>query len=426
MQNVAFRLVVVSALGLSGACAKKGVRIEQPDKTALKEVTEVRHTTLTREGEDKLIAAAGNFLAQVEAAGAALDAGNKDSAQKNIESAQQALKTVERLQPSIRITRSIVSVKKDLDVKTQSEVVADLVPLEQSIADIDESAAPVLRSHVRAAREQLAAGNVQGARNELELARQVLGYRSIYLPVAESARQLERAKEMLDKNQVADAQSTLRSISNGLVYIRSEGIVEWPVVQAARHMLRARAAWADGDRAKADDHIRHARNHLTLLQEQSEAAPIRAEAKALISALDAWERDSPQAEKQLTLVALRADALADLWAQLAYHRGTQTPVQVALLEARYHMLVATASHVVQEDRETAMEEVAAAQENLEEAKDAASDAVKERLSDLIANTQALRDALDSEADHATLYEAAARVFEGLDEAIAQQPQPTGT
>jgi hypothetical protein len=66
------------------------------------------------------------------------------------------------------------------------------------------------------------------------------------------------------------------------------------------------------------------------------------------------------------------------------------------------------------------------QEVLKEVKEAASGAVRGRLSDRIANTQASRDALDSEADHATLYEAAARVFEGLDEAIAQQPQPTGT
>ncbi len=171
----------------------------------------------------------------------------------NLEEAIIIIDILKSEQPTAIVSDNIFIAKQHLDYESSEEVSNDLVPIEESLTEIEDFV-PVekARVHTKAAKKYLKNKDKKGAKVELDAAAAALIYTEVDLPLASTEKNVNAALQALNNKKLKQADKLLNQAEDGVRFMSSA--IEAPINQAQKNLGQASKDYAakDYNATKAD------------------------------------------------------------------------------------------------------------------------------------------------------------------------------
>ncbi len=188
--------------------------------------------------QEAVISSSGvKVLRHIAQARAYLHRKDVEAAQKELGQADKLLEIIRQAVPTTIVKDRIWVAKKHLEYEDTQAVLPDLIPIYNSLDElVDIMPVKAARVQLDKARENLKAGNKTQARQALEEADTALQYTEVDLPLGTTQHLVAQARADLGKKKLDDADRSLKSAEDSVVFI-SVG-VEQPLFVAKAALYR--------------------------------------------------------------------------------------------------------------------------------------------------------------------------------------------
>jgi hypothetical protein len=272
--------------------------------------------------------------------------------QSELDRAQVLLQGIDELLPTTQVKNWLWIARKQLDYENPAKVVADLAPVYEELADLEDYL-PVTasRRQVDKAKQALEKGDKKAAAEALEAASEVLVYPEMELPLTTSLKLIARAQADLASGRIQDAGATLAVADDSITALAMATAT--PLPQARLSLQQAAKNYADDayETAKANVH-----RAIGALQRAAEKGDEKArqdlqylleQASQLQSKIDKKEASVSHELSHLVqwvqaLSERAMEQLSSAWSEL---RHRNSPAQSDLIEAKLHLGYAEADQL---------------------------------------------------------------------------------
>jgi len=324
--------------------------------------------------EEAIISSAGaKVLRHIAQARADIQNKDTDAVQDELGKADKLLDIISEALPARSVKDRIWVAKKHLEYEDTQEVLPDLIPIYSSLDELtDVMPVKAAKAHLDKAKEHLKAGDKASARKSLEETDAALQYTEIDLPLSATRNLVAQARADLGKKKLDDADKSLKSAEDSVVFI-SVGI-EQPLFAAKAAMAQS---VVDVDAGKNDLARADLQNAIGFLKAagQSSDASTRDAAQQLLSEAQQLLKDeqnggdmSGRFHRLLEHTQAYADRaveyLATGWQR---YRAEGHPFKSELIEARLHLVNARIDLFTGHEPDKAQRELGSADKLLDKA-----------------------------------------------------------
>jgi hypothetical protein len=300
--------------------------------------------TLSPSDEAVISSAGVKVLRHIAQARAEIHNKHADAAKTELGKADKLLDIIHQALPTTSIKDRIWIAKKHLEYEDTQQVLPDLIPIYSSLDDLmDIMPVEAARTHLDQAKAGLKAGDKAKARKALEEIDAALQYTEVDLPLGTTRHLVSQARDELGKNKLDDADKSLKSAEDAVVFI-SVG-VQQPLFSAKAALYQG---VVDLDAGKSDQAKTDMQNAIAFLEaaKQSPNEATRDAATQLLKearpVLNDLEHGSGKANSGFHRVLERAQAYADrsveyLSTGWQRYRAEGHPFKSDLIEARLHL-----------------------------------------------------------------------------------------
>jgi len=338
--------------------------------------------TMPTEG---MSAAATKVLHHIVEARALIHQGAAQQAEEELRKALKRIDHIKAVRPSTRIADHIWVAEKHLDYQEPHEVALDLIPIEISLADLEEVVSVKrAKRHLEQTKAQLGRGDIESARVQLEQLRETLAQTEVDLPLISTEQHINSAFALLAEGKTAEADASLKAAEAGVQLVSLGKSV--PIAKARRALWQAMEAYSGGHHDGVKAELNQALKWLEQVKAGSdtktgeEAQRLRAEINEL---LERETHKGPEAEKELSGFWHRAVGLVERDAEKLYHawrdQQSENHLYRLLIDAKLHLFYAEHELFESGDTEGAKQELEETAGYLREAAAQASGARKARI-----------------------------------------------
>jgi tetratricopeptide (TPR) repeat protein len=265
--------------------------------------------------------------------------------------------------PTVK-TRDLISVaQKHLYYEEMDNVIPDLVPIYDSLADIQDLV-PVERARelINRAKEDLKKGDRAGAARELTSADKSLIYTEMDLPISYVEKKITAARDFLAINSSGKADESLVEAEDGLRFLSID--IYAPLARAKRSLWQASRSAAAGDRTAAINYLKEARSSLGMVVTTGDDR-VRTESQELLKGVGRAESKMNEdgGTFRVTVKSLwqRSKALYDLtaervstgWRQLE----SRDPLKTKLMDIKLYVAYAETYQLTAGEPDEALSEI---------------------------------------------------------------------
>lgn len=307
------------------------------------EVTRTPTKTLSKAEESAISSAAVHVLRQIAKARGAIHDKNLDQAKKDLGKAMVLIQMIKVSLPTMKVKDHIWVAKKHLDYESTEEVLPDLAPIYDDLAEI-EDIVPVsqAKKHIDNAKKALKKGDKESAKKSLQAANKALVYVEVDLPLSSTERHIISAETMLSKDKPHDADMQLKAAEDSVQF--ASVVLEAPLTKAKKSLWHAfkdyaarRSVATVADLNKAEGYLKKAAQS-TDKKTREEAGKLEKDVKALKGKLKTggkhtraeikglWERSKALSERE-------ADRISTGWQ--TFH--SKNAAKKELIEAKLHL-----------------------------------------------------------------------------------------
>ena len=345
--------------------------------SAIQEKVTVSPVKSISPSEESIISSAGAKVLR-HIAQARSDIHNKDAeaARTELGQANNLLNIIQEALPTTKVKDRIWVAKKHLEYEDTQDVLPDLIPIYTSLDElVDIMPVDVAKKHLDQAKKHLKAGNKKSAREELEATDASLQYTEVDLPLKTTRQLVAQSLSDLDKNALDDADKTLKSAEDGVVYLSYA--IDQPLFTAKALLWQTVLDLGAGQKDQAKDDLNSAIGYLQVASE-SDQKPTQEAARQLLTQAKELQQDLKGGKDigtRLHQLWEHAQAFADrsveyMSAGWARYRTDSQP-KSDLIEAKLHLTNAKIDMFTGNEANKAKEELGTAERFLTQAADQA-------------------------------------------------------
>jgi ElaB/YqjD/DUF883 family membrane-anchored ribosome-binding protein len=350
-------------------------------------------------------AAATKVLHHIVEARALVHRGEAERAEDELRKALARIDQIKAVRPSTRIADHIWVAEKHLEYQEPHEVALDLIPIEISMADLEEVvSAKRAERHLEQTKAHLGRGDAEAARKELTRLRENLAQTEVDLPLASTEQHINSAFAWLAEGNTARAEAALKAAEAGVQLVSLGKSI--PIAKARRALWQAVEAYSSGHHDAVESDLNQALKWLERVEAGSdtktgqEAQRLRLEINEL---LGRESRQGSGAETELSGFWHRAVGLVERDAEKLYHawrdQQSENHLYRLLIDAKLHLFYAEHELFESGDTEGAKQELEETAGYLREAAAEASGPRKARIEALEKEvTSLLPPAVDAGAE----------------------------
>ena len=198
-------------------------------------------------------AAATKVLHQIVVARAAIHAEEPELAKRELHQALELIDYIKAVRPTTRITNHIWVAEKHLEYQEPHEVALDLIPIEISLADLEDVVtAQHKERYLQDIRTQIGRGDAHATRKALEQLRNSLAQTEIDLPLMSTEQHINTAFALLSQGETVKADQALKEAEAGVQFVSLGKSIA--LAKARRALWQAMENYANGhhEAVKAD------------------------------------------------------------------------------------------------------------------------------------------------------------------------------
>lgn len=335
--------------------------------------------------QEGMAAAATKVLHHIVEARAAIHNGEAKRAEHELHQALALIDHIKTVRPGTRVEDHIWVAEKHLDYQEPHEVALDLIPIEVSLADLEEViSARRAQRHLHDTKAHLGRGDADAARMELKQLRESLTQTEIDLPLTSTEQHIDKAFALLAEGKTARAEEALKEAEAGVQFVSLGKSI--PLARARRALWQAMEDYSAGHHEAVAADLARALKWLewinvgTDTKTGREAQRLRAEIKEL---LDRETHKTPETESEMAGFWHRTVGLVEREAEKLYHgwRDQQSDNHLyrQLIDAKLHLFYAEHELFESGDADGAKQELRETTDYLRAAAEMASGARKARI-----------------------------------------------
>ncbi len=345
--------------------------------------------------QEGMSAAATKVLHHIVEARAAIHAENHDLAERLLNQALALIDHIKAIRPSTRVADHIWVAEKHLDYQEPREVTLDLIPIEISLADLEDVVvAQRSKQYLLDIRDHIGRGDANATRKALEQLRGSLAQTEIDLPLTSTEQHINKALGLLAEGKATEAEQTLKEAEAGVRFVSLGKSA--PLAKARRALWQAMENYSTGHHEAVKADLFQAQDWLEQVKGGSdtktghEAQHLWTEINEL---LDREAHRTPGAESGIAGAWHRTVGLVEREAEKLYHawRDQQSGNHLyrQLVDAKLHLFYAEHELFNSGDVEGAKQEFQESAGYLREAAATASGEHKSRIEALEKDVAAL-------------------------------------
>jgi len=203
--------------------------------------------------QEGMSAAATKVLHHIVEARGAIHRGEAKRAEQELHQALTLIDHIKTVRPATRVADHIWVAEKHLDYQEPHEVALDLIPIEVSLADLEEVvSARRAQRHLQDTKDHLGRGDAEAARKELKQLRESLAQTEVDLPLTSTEQHIGKAFALLAEGKAAGAEQALKEAEAGVQFVSLGKSI--PLARARRALWQAMEDYSAGhhDAVKAD------------------------------------------------------------------------------------------------------------------------------------------------------------------------------
>ncbi len=345
--------------------------------------------------QEGMSAAATKVLHHIVEARAAIHSGEMKRAEQELRQALALIDRIKAVRPGTRVADHIWVAEKHLDYQEPREVALDLIPVEISLADLEEIVSSRrAQRHLQDTKAHLGRGDAEAARKELQQLRESLGQTEIDLPLISTEQHIGKAFALLTEGKAAGAEQALKEAEAGVQFVSLGKSI--PLAKARHALWQAMEDYSAGHHEAVEADLGQALKWLEWVKAGTdtktgrEAQRLRTEINEL---LERETHKTPEAESELGGFWHRTVGLVEREAEKLYHgwrdQQSENHLYRQLIDAKLHLFYAEHELFESSDVEGAREELEQTTGYLRAAAKEASGARKERIDALEKEVAAL-------------------------------------
>jgi len=328
--------------------------------------------------EEAVISSAGvKVLRHIAQARAGIHNKDAEAAQTELGQADKLLDIIHQALPTTSVKDRIWVAKKHLEYENTEEVLPDLIPIYSSLDELtDIMPVKAARQHLDQARAKLKAGDKAKAKKALEETDAALQYTEIDLPLGTTRRLVSQAETDLKNKKFDDADKSLKSAEDAVVFI-SVGIQQ-PLFSAKAALYQGVVAMDAGNDDLAKTDFQNAIDFLRAAKQSGDdttreaAGQLLQEAQPLMADLEHGTTVSAGFHRLLERVQAYTDRSVEyLTTGWERYRAEGHPFKSDLIEAKLHLTNARIDLFTGQETDMARKELGKADKLLGEAAKAA-------------------------------------------------------
>ena len=373
-------------------------------QTIHEELTRTPERTLSAAEESAISSAAVHTLRQIAKARGEIHTKNIDQAKKDLGKAMVLIQVIKASLPTVKVKDHIWVAKKHLDYETTKQVLPDLIPINEDLAEI-EDIVPVdeAKSHIAKAGRALRKGDKKAAIKSLNAADKMLVFDEVDLPLASTEKHIIAAETMLSRDMPHDADMELKSAENSVQF--ASVAFKAPLTKAKRSLWHAFKDYAAGKKAETLVDLKKAETYLKKVDKntdkrtKTETNKLYQDIKNIKDKLKnggkhtsaefkgLWERSRALSERETALISTG-------W-QKIHSKGI---VKTDLLEAKLHLEYAEIYQLTTRENKKADIEITAADSFLKNAAKNADSRVKAKIDSVSGKISQIKTDLNGSKD----------------------------
>ncbi|EGV33778.1 hypothetical protein ThidrDRAFT_0467 [Thiorhodococcus drewsii AZ1] len=385
------------------------------DDTASMTSSDTESRPLTAQNASRLSAAAVKVLRNIADARGELhgDAPDLVKAKSQLDQARQTLDEIQQMLPTAVIKDRVWIAKKHLEYEDSEAVLPDLIPIYASLDElVDAMPTEKAKAHLDRVQQALQNGDKSAATEQLQAVDAALLYVEADLPLNSTRHLIAQAEADIAKQDAKAADAALADAEGNVVFV-SMGI-ESPLTQAKSSLWRAwkdrelgRMDYAKAELSRAVSYLERAAQSTDQVTREA-AAGLVSEVRELHGMIDdgddtitrqlerTWQETKALSERSVEYISTG-------WQRMRAGRKDKKE----LIEAKLHLADARIDHLYSHDNDAAKAELAETNGYLNAALPLVDDADKAEVKDVIAQVNALEQAVkkgDDTADNAQAFQ----------------------
>ncbi len=191
-------------------------------------------------------AAATKVLHHIVEARAAIHAGEPDLAERKLHQALALIDYIKAVRPGTRVADHIWVAVKHLEYQEPHEVALDLIPIEISLADMEDVIlAQRSKQHLLDIRNHIGRDDADATRKALEQLRGSLAQTEIDLPLTSTEQHINKAFALLTEGKTTEAEQALKEAEAGVQFVSLGKSI--PLARARRSLWQAMENYSAGN-----------------------------------------------------------------------------------------------------------------------------------------------------------------------------------
>lgn len=373
-------------------------------QTIQEKVTTIPGKTIYAADESAISSAATKVLRNIAKARGAIHDKDPEQAKSDLHDALQLIDIIKVSLPTTKIKDHIWVAGKHLDYEDTDTVLPDLIPIYADLADIEDFV-PVAqtRKHLDAAKQGLKKGDKNAAKESLREASNLLVYTEIDLPLAATERAIIAAQAMLTQKQLDEANETLKGAEANILVISTS--IDGPITQAKKSLWNATTNYTAGKYAVVKNDLAEAQNSLKKAAQnldgktRNETQKLGKEINALKGKIEnggkdvgatiagLWERGKALSERELERIPVG-------WGKTR----TESKVKADLIDAKLHLAYAESYQFTSNSLTKAKSEIKEVETSLKSGLKHADSTTMTKISAINKEFSALKNDLNTKAE----------------------------